>query len=86
MVYDRDRENQLSGCAARVQQGRKNINGSGVVITVALKWGNFFGALTSLGLLAKEVRVEWCTYQPYAPWGRYLEAPKADALGGKICA
>ena len=61
MVYDCDRENQLSGCAARVQHGRKNINGSGVVITVALEWGSFFGALTSLGLLAKEVRVEGFT-------------------------
>ena len=54
MLVDRDRENQLSGCAARVQQGRKNINGSGVVILVALRWGNFFGAMTSLGLLAKQ--------------------------------
>ena len=55
MVDGCDRESQLSGCAARVQQGRKNINGSGVVILVALKMGgNFFGALTSLGLLAKK--------------------------------
>lgn len=75
MVYDCDRENQLSGCAARVQQGRKNINGSGVVITVALKWGNFFEALTSLGLLAKEVRVEGFTYQPYSPMGPIPRGP-----------
>lgn len=49
MVDDCDRESQLSGCAARVQQGRKNINSSGVVILVALEMGSFFGALTSLG-------------------------------------
>ena len=53
-MVDRDRESQLSGCAARVQQGRKNINGNGVVILVVLKWGNFFGAMTSLGILAKK--------------------------------
>ena len=41
MTVDRDRESQLSGCAARVQQDRNNINGSGVVIIVALEWGNF---------------------------------------------
>lgn len=39
---DCDRESQLSGCAARVQQGRKNINGSGVVILVALRMGKLF--------------------------------------------
>ena len=54
MMVDLDRESQLSGCAVRVQQGRKNINGSGVVILVDLQWGNFFGAMTSLGLLAKK--------------------------------
>ena len=42
MVDDCDRESQLSGCAARVQQGRKNINGSGVVILVALRMGKLF--------------------------------------------
>ncbi len=52
-MVDRDRESQLSGCAARVQQDGKNINGSGVVILVALKWGNFFIAMTNLGRLAK---------------------------------
>ena len=45
MVDDCDRENQLSGCAARVQQGRKNINGSGVVILVAPKMGETFSEL-----------------------------------------
>lgn len=44
IVIDRDRESQLSGWLARVQQGRKNINGSGVVILVALM-RKLFGAI-----------------------------------------
>ena len=45
IVIDRDRESQLSGWLARVQQGRKNINSSGVVILVALKTGKLFAAI-----------------------------------------
>ena len=65
MVDDCDRESQLSGCAARAQEGRKNINGSGVVILVALKLGKLFRSPDEPRPLGEEVRVGLCT-QSYA--------------------
>ena len=70
-MIDRDRESQLSGWLARVQQGRKNINGSGVVILVALKTGKLFGAImTSLGSWRIEFRAndgEQCLQKSHDP-------------------
>ena len=57
MVDDCDRESQLSECTARVEHGRKNINGSGVVILVALKMGKLFRSPDEPRPLGSGVRV-----------------------------
>ena len=67
MVDDCDRESQLSGCAARVQQGRKNINGSGVVILVALKMGKLFRSPDEPRPLGEEVGTGMTVYAEPCP-------------------